>query len=79
MITDSAGTIKSDSDYYSWGSELQLVNNDSNHYKFTRKERDAESDLDYFGARAERGMLEEGIALEGAIGSTKSDPEEPPL
>jgi RHS repeat-associated protein len=30
-------------------------------------------------AAVERGMLEEGVALEGAIGSTKSDPEEPPL
>ena len=29
----------------------QLVNNDSNHYKFTGKERDSESGLDYFGAR----------------------------
>lgn len=39
------------SDYYPWGGELQFVNNDSNHYKFTGKERDTESGLDYFGAR----------------------------
>jgi len=38
-------------DYYPWGSELQLANSDSNHYKFTGKERDAETGLDYFGAR----------------------------
>jgi len=50
-ITDSAGTIKADSDYYPWGGELQFVNNDSNHYKFTGKERDSETGLDYFGAR----------------------------
>jgi RHS repeat-associated protein len=31
--------------------ELQFVNNDSNHYKFTGKERDFESGLDYFSAR----------------------------
>jgi RHS repeat-associated protein len=31
--------------------ELQFVANDSNHYKFTGKERDAETGLDYFGAR----------------------------
>jgi len=51
VITDSAGTIKADSDYYPWGGELQFVNNDSNHYKFTGKERDLETGLDYFGAR----------------------------
>jgi RHS repeat-associated protein len=33
------------------GGELQFLNNDSNHYKFTGKERDSETGLDYFGAR----------------------------
>ena len=51
VITDSAGNIKSESDFYPWGGELQFVNNDSNHYKFTGKERDAETQLDYFGKR----------------------------
>jgi RHS repeat-associated protein len=51
VITDASGTIKADLDYYPWGGELEFVNNDSNHYKFTGKERDAESSLDYFGAR----------------------------
>jgi RHS repeat-associated protein len=51
VITDSAGNIKEDEDYYPWGGELQLVNNDSNHYKFTGKERDAESGLDLMGVR----------------------------
>jgi len=51
VITDSAGNIKSDSDYYPWGGELQFTNSDSNHYKFTGKERDSERGLDYFGAR----------------------------
>ena len=51
VITDAAGNIKAESDYYPWGGELQFVNNDSNHYKFTGKERDTESGLDYFGAR----------------------------
>jgi RHS repeat-associated protein len=50
VITDSAGVIKAESDYYPWGGELQFTNNDSNHYKFTGKERD-ETGLDYFGAR----------------------------
>ena len=54
VITDSTGNIKSESDFTPWGSELSLTNGDSNHYKFTGKERDelpGESGLDYFGAR----------------------------
>lgn len=51
VITDSAGNITEDEDYYPWGGELQFVNNDSNHYKFTGKERDSETGLDYLGAR----------------------------
>jgi RHS repeat-associated protein len=51
VITDSAGVIRAESDYYPWGGELQFVANDSNHYKFTGKERDSETQLDYFGAR----------------------------
>jgi RHS repeat-associated protein len=51
VITDASGNIKSDYDYYPWGGELQLANNDSNHYKFGGHERDAEDGLDYFGAR----------------------------
>jgi RHS repeat-associated protein len=51
VITDSVGNIQSESDYYPWGGELQFLANDSNHYKFTGKERDAETGLDYFGAR----------------------------
>ena len=50
VITDSAGVIKAESDYYPWGGDLQFTNNDTNHYKFTGKERD-ETGLDYFGAR----------------------------
>src|SRR5205823_1175784 len=51
VITDAVGTIKSESDFYPWGGELQFVNNDSNKYLFTGKERDPETGLDYFGAR----------------------------
>jgi RHS repeat-associated protein len=51
VITDSAGVIKAESDYYPWGGELQFVNNDANDYKFTGKKRDTETGLDYFGAR----------------------------
>src|SRR5579864_587129 len=51
VITDSAGNIKSDSDFYPWGGELQFLNNDSNHYKYGGHERDNETGLDYMLAR----------------------------
>jgi RHS repeat-associated protein len=51
VVTDAQGNIKNESDFYPWGGELQLLANDSNHYKFTGKERDTETGLDYFGAR----------------------------
>jgi RHS repeat-associated protein len=51
VITDAAGNIKEDEDYLPFGAEVKFVDNDSNHYKFTGKERDAETGLDYFGAR----------------------------
>ena len=51
IVTDAQGNIKNESDFYPWGGELQFVANDSNHYKFTGKERDGETQLDYFGAR----------------------------
>ena len=52
VITDSAGNHQEPNRIiYPWGGELQFVANDSNHYKFTGKERDNETQLDYFGAR----------------------------
>jgi RHS repeat-associated protein len=51
IVTDAQGNIKNESDFYPWGGELQFLANDSNHYKFTGRERDSESQLDYFGAR----------------------------
>jgi RHS repeat-associated protein len=51
VITDSTGNLKAESDYYPWGGELQIYNNFNNTYKFTGKERDSETGLDYFGAR----------------------------
>jgi RHS repeat-associated protein len=39
-------------EFYPFGGELQFSAADAtNHYKFTGKERDAETNLDYFGAR----------------------------
>jgi RHS repeat-associated protein len=51
IVTNATGTIVEESDYYPFGGERVVVNNDPNPYKFTGKERDTESNLDYFGAR----------------------------
>jgi len=51
VVTDSAGTIVEESDYYPFGGERIIVDSLDNNYKFTSKERDAESGLDFFLAR----------------------------
>jgi RHS repeat-associated protein len=52
VITNGQGALESDSDYYPYGTESPVTSSaDPNHYKFTGKERDIESGLDYFGAR----------------------------
>jgi len=52
VVTNSAGVIQNESDYYPYGGESQIANAlPSQHYKFTDKERDSESGNDYFGAR----------------------------
>jgi RHS repeat-associated protein len=51
VVTNVTCTIVAESDYYPFGGERIVVNNDPNPYKFTSKERDPESGLDYFVAR----------------------------
>ena len=52
VVTNADGTTTQDeSDYFPFGGERILTNSDPNQYKFTGKERDAETGLDYFGAR----------------------------
>jgi RHS repeat-associated protein len=51
VTTDAAGAIKDESDYYPYGGEIVISDADTNHYKFTSKERDSESGLDFFGKR----------------------------
>ncbi len=45
------------SDYYPFGAERAYQSNTSNRFKFTGKERDAESGLDNFGARYDSSSL----------------------
>ena len=53
LITDVNGTMppQEESDFYPYGGEIPVSGSDTNHYKFTGKERDAESGLDDFEAR----------------------------
>jgi RHS repeat-associated protein len=51
IVTDSAGTVVEDSDFYPFGGERVVVDGLNNNYKFTGQERDGESGLDYFVAR----------------------------
>ena len=52
VLADAAGNIINDSDYTPYGGEMPFATgNPALHYKFTGKERDAESGNDYFGAR----------------------------
>jgi RHS repeat-associated protein len=52
VITDPNGNIQAESDYYPFGGERVVIDlGVGNHYKFTGKERDAETGCDYFGAR----------------------------
>ena len=51
IVTDANGVVENESDYYPYGGEMVITSGGSNRYKFTGKERDAESGLDNFGAR----------------------------
>jgi RHS repeat-associated protein len=51
VVTNSAGAILDDSDFYPFGVERPVLSSSGNTYKFTAKERDSESGLDNFGAR----------------------------
>ena len=52
LVASASGVIEEDSDYYPYGGERAYIDTlaDQN-YKFTSKQRDVESGLDYFGAR----------------------------
>ena len=52
MVTSAAGSCEQDIDYYPYGGAIRdHCPTVAQHYKFTGKERDSESGLDYFGAR----------------------------
>ncbi len=51
VITDASGNTQETTYYFPYGGLVSSSGGDPNHYKFTGKERDSESGLDYFGAR----------------------------
>jgi RHS repeat-associated protein len=51
VITDAGGNVQQQYFYYPYGGLISSIGSDPNHYKFNGKERDAESNLDEFGAR----------------------------
>ena len=51
VVTNATGTIVEESDYYPFGGERVIVDALNNQYKFSGKERDTESNLDFFIAR----------------------------
>lgn len=52
IVANASGGVEDDIDYYPFGMTTNYaVSSSSNIYKFTGKERDSESGLDYFGAR----------------------------
>jgi RHS repeat-associated protein len=50
-IAGTTGSVQQQYFYYPYGGQQSMVGSDPNHYKFTGKERDSESGLDYFEAR----------------------------
>lgn len=51
VVTSATGSILDDADFYPFGGERSVLSASGNSYKFTGKERDVETGLDYFGAR----------------------------
>src|SRR5260370_12013350 len=48
VITDASGNVQEQYFFYPYGGLISSTRGDPNHYKFTGKERDTESGLDYF-------------------------------
>jgi RHS repeat-associated protein len=51
VIASATGAVKEQYFYFPYGGQQSSTGSDPNHYKFTGKERDTESNLDQFGAR----------------------------
>jgi RHS repeat-associated protein len=86
VVTNVTETVKDESDYYPFGGERVITNSESNQYKFTGKERDTETGLDYFIARTYSSNLGRFLQPDefkggpvNAFSSNDPLPERPPL
>jgi len=76
VVTNATGGIVEDSDYYPFGGERVVVDALNNPYKFTGKERDGESSLDFFNARYYSSSLGRFLSPDpDNAGSLEEDPQ----
>jgi RHS repeat-associated protein len=74
IVTDSAGTVVEDSDFYAFGGERVVLDGLNNNYKFAGKERDPESGLDNFIARYNASTLGRFMSPD-PLGGRRLDPQ----
>jgi len=82
VVTNSSGTILDDADFYPFGGERVVTSTRGNSYKFTCKERDTESNLDFFTARHYSSILGRFLSPDEFIGGpvdafSSNDPNRP--
>jgi RHS repeat-associated protein len=71
VVANSSGTVLDDSDFYPFGGERIVTSSSGNAYKFTGKERDAESNLDNFGARYDSSSFGRFMSPDPSMDSVK--------
>lgn len=69
VVTNAAGGIVEESDFYPFGGERVIVDSLDNQYKFTGKERDTESGLDNFDVRYYSSSLGRFISPDLIVGT----------
>jgi RHS repeat-associated protein len=76
MVVSASGTIEEESDYLPFGRELVVTGPGPNHFKFTGKEHDFESNLDNFGARYNSSQMGRFMSPDpGNIGVDRLNPQ----
>ncbi|MDQ6652330.1 MAG: polymorphic toxin type 33 domain-containing protein [Acidobacteriota bacterium] len=70
VVANASGAVLDDSDFYPFGTERTYTTSSGNNYKFTGKERDAESGLDYFGARYYSSITSRWLTPDWSAGPT---------
>ncbi|HKW18897.1 MAG TPA: RHS repeat-associated core domain-containing protein [Terriglobales bacterium] len=76
VMTDSNGVTQWESDYYPFGGERTITTNVANSFKFTGKERDSESSLDYSFRRmysSQYGRWMSTDPISGKVGEPQSN------